>query len=107
MKIIAFFNLKAQTDPQEFCQWVLDRQAPVFEQHLSLMSNFQVLRLTETDNVERPGQIVQFFDWAGTAEQWRQTLATFRQPSNKSLFDVAEEWLEFCDDPSTQILYAQ
>lgn len=41
MKIIAFFNLKKETDIKEYCNWVVNRQTKVFQKNLPKMKNFK------------------------------------------------------------------
>jgi hypothetical protein len=107
MKIIAFFNLREGIQLRRFQLWVQTRQKPVFEETIPQMSNFSVLSLSDSDHCQKPGQIVQLFDWEGTIEEWRQTLKSFQDPENAANYRIAQEWLEMCDESSTQILYAE
>jgi len=107
MKIIAFFDLKEETDIKKYYAWVKARQAKVFGEKLPQMKNFRVYELTEADNFPNLRKIVQVFDWDGSADDWRETLKSFRDPANEAVFKIAAEWLEICDDESTQILYAE
>ena len=106
MTIIAFFNLKKDTERLAFHQWVHERQVPVFRRHLPKMKDFRVLPLADSDNYPHPCHVVQLFEWDGTADEWRGTLESFRNPQNSELFTLAREWIGMCDDESTQILYA-
>ena len=107
MKIIAFFNLKDKSDIKKFHAWVKARQTKVFQEKLPQMKNFRVFELTEADNFPHLRRIVQIFDWDGSADDWRETLKSFRREANEAVFKVAMEWIEICDDESTQILYAE
>jgi hypothetical protein len=107
MKIIAFFNLREGIQLRRFQLWVEKRQKPVFGKTVPQMRNFSVLSVRDFDHCRKPGQIVQLFDWQGTAEEWRQTLRSFQNPENTANYRIAQEWLEMCDESSTQIVYAE
>ena len=107
MKVIAFFNLKEDTDPVEFSAWVEQRQAVVFHAQFQKMKNFRVFQLTDSDNYNSLPQIVQIFDWDGTADDWRNTMDDMRSTSDEELRTIVEQWKNFCVDESTQILYAE
>ena len=85
----------------------MQEQTRVFQEHLPKMKNFRIYKLADSDNYQGLPNIVQLFDWDGTAEEWRQTLKRFRLPVNKELHRISREWLDLCDDVSTQILYAE
>lgn len=106
LKIIAFFNLKKETDINEFHDWVVNTQTPVFKDKLSRMNDFKVFQLTDSDNYSDLPQIVQIFEWEGTQQQWRETIEGFQSGKDRDLLRVAEEWENFCVGTSTQILYA-
>ena len=107
MKIIAFFNLKNKKDEKEFLKWVIERQTKVFQNKLKKMKDFKVCRLFDADNYKDLPQMVQIFDWDGTPEEWRETLVWMRDPLNEEIYKITQEWLEYCDSDSTQILYAE
>ncbi len=107
MKVIAFFNLKRGTDLKQFNDWVTKEQTRIFNTNLPKMKNFRILKLLDSNNYQNLPDIVQLFDWDGTADEWRETLKKFVTPENKALLKIREEWLELCEDDSTQILYAE
>ena len=107
MKVIAFFNLKEDTDPVKFNTWVVQRQTKVFDAHFQKMKNFRVLRLMDSDNYNQLPQIVQLFDWEGTAHDWRDAMDYMRSTSDEELSTIVRQWRDFCVDASTQILYAE
>lgn len=107
MKVIAFFDLKESTDIKVFHEWVLKTQTPVFRRRFPKMKNFRVMRLSEADNYENPLQIVQIFDWEGTADDWRKALENIRDTGNEETRRLVQEWLAMCSDESTRILYAE
>ena len=107
MKVIAFFNLKEETDLREFNTWVSVTQTQVFKENLPKLKNFKILKLTASDNYHNLPDIVQLFDWDGTADEWRETLQKFWTPENKALYQIRGQWLDLCDNDSTQILYAE
>ena len=107
MKVIAFFNLKENTHIKQFNDWVVRRHTTVFAEYFPKMQNFKVRRLTDSDNYAPLPQIVQTFDWSGTEQDWRDTMEQMRSSGDDELRAVVNEWLEFCDDSSTQIIYAE
>ena len=107
MKVIAFFDLKEQTDVRTFHRWVRDRQTAVFKRWIPRMSHFCVLSVVEADNRLLSRQMVQLFDWEGTGADWQETLDSFTLPENSELYGLAQEWLSMCVDESTRILYAE
>ena len=107
MKVIAFFDLRNAAEMRDFLIWANRTQASVFEEHLPRMHNFTVLELAEADNYEGLSQVVQLFDWDGSPEEWRQTIASFQCRENGDLFGVAQKWLTLCDEGSVRILYAE
>ena len=107
MKIIALFNLKKETDINIFYDWVINRQVKVFQVEIPKMKKFKVYKLLDKDNYQDSKQIVQIFDWEGTADEWRKTLESFRVPENIKVYEIAREWLNLCDDKSTKIIYAE
>ena len=107
MKVIAFFNLKRETDLKQFDDWVTNEQTRIFNLNLPKMKNFKIFKLIDSNNYQNLPDIVQLFDWDGTAEEWRETLKKFVTSENEAILKIRGEWLEFCEDDSTQILYAE
>ena len=105
MKVIAFFDLKEKTDPEEFMAWTRNEQAMVFKKKIRGMKNFKVYITLDTDgNIQLP-KMVQIFDYDGTADDWRKILEDFRITGNKEISKIVKEWMEFCKDETTKILY--
>ena len=106
MKIIAFFNLKDKKRIDSFLDWTKRRQKVVFEREISGLENFKVFKIIDDDNCENAADIVQVLDWSGTADDWRKTLASFRDTQNAEVNKICNEWLDYCDEESTKIIYA-
>lgn len=106
MKIIAFFNLQENTDINDFNDWVLNIQTKLFEKTQPKMKNFKIYKLVDSDNYGNLHQIVQIFDWDGTPDDWRKELKKFWDPNNKEAYKVKLEWMNYCVDESTGVLYA-
>ena len=105
MKVIAFFDLKEKTDPEEFLTWTRDEQATVFNKEIRGMKNFKVYITSDTDgNIQLP-KMVQIFDYDGTVDDWREILKDFRKTGNKEILKIVKKWMEFCEDETTKILY--
>ncbi len=107
MKIIAFFNLKKRVDKKEFYDWVVKEQTKFFERTQPKMKNFKVFNLIDSDKYKNLPGIIQIFDWSGTQYEWRKVLEDFWLPENKEDHKLKKEWMKFCIDESTQILYAE
>jgi len=107
MKVIAFFNLKNGINIKEFNDWVLKKQTKFFEKTQPKMKNFKVFKLVDSDKYRNLPHIVQIFDWNGTQDDWRKILKDFWLPENTEDHKVKKEWMKFCVDDSTQILYAE
>jgi hypothetical protein len=105
MKVIAFFDLKEKTDPEEFLAWTRNEQARVFEKEIQGMKNFKVYITSDYDGMIQIPKMVQIFDYDGTSDDWRKILKDFRKTRNKEISKIVKEWLEFCEDESTKILY--
>ena len=105
MKVIAFFHLKDKTDPGQFLEWVRNKQAKVFEREIREMKNFKVYITSDYDGEFVLPEMVQIFDYEGTADDWRKILKDFRKTDNKKISEIVKKWLEFCDDESTKIIY--
>ena len=71
------------------------------------MKNFKIYELIDSDNQPGMPDIVQIFDWAGTADEWRETLEGFRSVDSEPLNRISIKWMEYCVNDSTQILYAE
>ncbi len=71
------------------------------------MKNFKVYKLVDSDDYNSLPQVIQIFDWDGTPDDWRKELADFWLPENKEAHEVKKEWMDFCVDESTQVLYAE
>ncbi len=107
MKVIAFFNLKKETDIDKYNDWVLNRQIKIFQKNLPRMKNFKIYKLVDSDNYKDISQVVQIFDWGGTADEWRETLRSFRSDKSREIYKISQEWRELCDYNSIKILYAE
>ena len=107
MKIIAFFNLNNRNNLKGFNEWVVNEQTRVFKKYLKKMKNFKILKLVDSDNYPATPDIIQVFDWDGSADEWRKTLENFRSNENEQLNRISLKWMEFCDNSSTQILYGE
>lgn len=107
MKIIAFFDLRNETDPREFLEWVKNEQARVFEKQFHEIKNFRDYRITSLDGRIDLPQMVQIFDYEGSADDWRKTLKYFLNTDNKELSKIIRQWHKFCDDSTTKIIYAE
>ena len=105
MKIIAFFDLKKITDPEEFLDWTRNEQATVFERKIQGLKNFKVYITSDSDGITQLPKMVQIFDYDGKADDWRKTLKDFRKTGNKEISKIVKKWLEFCEDESTKIIY--
>ena len=106
LKIIAFFDLKDKTDPEEFLKWVRDRQTKVFNRKLKGIRDFKVFVTVDSDGEIKLPRMVQIFDYFGTAENWRKTLENIRKTDDRELSGIVNKWLEYCHDESTEIIYA-
>ena len=107
MKIVAFFNLRKKAEINKFNDEVIKNQIKIFKNKLPKMSNFQVFKLVDSDNYINLPQIIQIFDWEGTAEEWRETLKSFQYTKDKDIKKITKDWLNFCENDSTQIIYAK
>jgi hypothetical protein len=107
MKIVAFFNLQKKADINKFNDEVITEQVKIFKNKLPRMSNFQVFKLIDSDNFINLPQIIQIFDWEGTPEEWRKTLNSFQSTKDRDIKKITRDWLKFCENDSTQIIYAK
>ena len=105
LKVIAFFDLKDKTDPEEFLKWVRNRQTKVFESKLKEIKNFKVYVTVDSDGAIDLPSMVQIFDYCGTAEDWRKTLEEMRMTGDKEMAEIVNTWLKFCKDETTRIIY--
>ena len=105
LKVIAFFDLKDKTDPEEFLGWVRSRQTEVFDRKLKGIKDFKVYLTVDSDgDVQLPG-MVQIFDYIGTADDWRNTLGEMRMTDDKEMAEIVSTWRKFCKDETTRIIY--
>ena len=105
LKVIAFFDLKDKTDPEEFLGWVRSRQTEVFGRKLKGIKDFKVYLTVDSDgDVQLPG-MVQIFDYIGTADDWRNTLGEMRMTDDKEMAEIVSTWRKFCKDETTRIIY--
>lgn len=105
LKVIAFFDLKDETDPEEFLKWVRDKQTKVFNRKLTGIKDFKVYITVDSDgDIELPG-MVQIFDYSGTAEDWRNTLEEMRKTDDREMSEIVNTWRNFCREETTRIIY--
>jgi hypothetical protein len=105
LKVIAFFDLKDKTDPEDFLNWVRDRQAKVFDRKLKGVKDFKVYITVDSDGGTKLPRMVQIFDYFGTAEDWRNTLDEMRKTDDKEMAEIVSTWRKFCKDETTRIIY--
>ena len=105
IRIIAFFDLKKSKDPEEFLDWVKTRQTPVFKKMIPEIRDFRVFRTIDEDGDAGLPKMVQVFDYEGTPDDWRQTLDEMRETGDSKMSKIVEEWLGYCIDKSTRIIY--
>jgi hypothetical protein len=106
LKVIAFFDLHDGTDPEEFLEWVKRDQKTVFEKRFRSVKDFRVYRTIDSDNGIKLPQMVQIFDYSGSADDWRKTLDYIRRTDDRELSGIVDKWLGYCQDKSTKIIYA-
>ncbi len=106
MKVVAFFKLKDKTRINEFLEWVQGKQKIVFESEIEGLKNFNVYMVIEDNDFLKEGNIIQIFDWDFSPKKWADMLDSFKTTCNQKIIDIREEWLEYCDENSTKIIYA-